>query len=251
MHVSEIAMTDVSPSLSFNPTKNQIVSISSISMIRERLLSLPRGSWVFIDLDETLWRHTGISVRSIPCGNDQYRCVGSSIYKLVEEEMVTLISELKNKGIHVLSITSRGSVSSTRAETFEHLKTLGVEFSRILPESVVMLKEHGLDTDAIYEDGVVFVSDFSKGPIILELLKRAGEFRISIPPEIALIDDLEENINSAKEALEGCLEYHIPFFGIHYTAEKHVVHKKASEGETPKLRNLILEMHRSISRSTY
>ncbi len=222
-------------------TKSEIICVSSITKISERLLVMPKGSFVFVDLDETLWFHSGISIRSELSQGGYYSCIGTCIYKLVEEQILTIISDLKKKDIYVLALTKRGSEAKVRIETLNNLKKLGVIFSKIFPE-FTKLKETAEDI-SIYEEGVVFASDFSKDAIMLEILIKAQELKIS-PPEIALIEDLEEIINDTQKALEN----RIPFLGIHYTAAKEIVHEKENEEEIVAFKNLFLEMHRSLKK---
>jgi hypothetical protein len=177
--------------------------VVSIKTVTERLLAMPKGSWVFFDLDDTL-----LTVDS----------------KLVEEEMVTLISDLKMREIHALSLTRRLGHDESRLITMEQLRNVEVVFSRIFPEngdkSYTILKEEDEQHPGVLENGVAFASDFGKESILQELLKLATELKIDLPPEIALIDDLIENISDIKQSLKNNLEYNIPFLGIHYTAVK-------------------------------
>jgi hypothetical protein len=158
--------------------------VHSINVVVERLLAMPKGSWVFFDLDDTLL---------------------TADYNLVEEEMRTLISDLKKKDIYVLSLTRRNGNDKNRLWTMNQLGNVGVVFSRIFPEnedkSYILLKEHE-QGPGVLENGVAFASDFGKESILQELLKLATQLNMDLPSEIALIDDLIENISSVKEFLK-------------------------------------------------
>lgn len=231
---------------------------NSIASIKERLLAMPKGSWVFLDLDDTVFVPTVPLLRTVnkpllqehlEALQPQYPNIRELIwavyddcdYTLIEDEIFDLISDLKEKDIHVLGLTKRRTGYATQWQqenqllhedlTSQQLRNLGVTFSTPFPEGEMLLQE-SLPRDpnspltmfsfqyqghAIFKDGIAFTSSFNKGVITQLLLQKAKELGMAIPPQIALIDDLLDNLEATRKALESSEEDLIPFLSIHYS----------------------------------
>lgn len=208
--------------------------VNSIISIRERLLGMPRGSWVVWDLDDTIWipdiallnmANNEILKEYILSLEVEYPNIRELIwelyyhceYNLIEEEVRGLFSDLKEREIHVLGATKRetgyafmGGLRNSIARqdlTLRRLEKLGVLFSRIFPENEILLMHGNGTKPAIIKDGVAFCSGLDKGPIIKILLDIAKELGIPIPPEIAFLDDLHENTSEVEEAFRNDSKY--------------------------------------------
>lgn len=217
--------------------------INSIISIKERLLEMPRRSWVFWDLDDTIWLPDLILLRTannellekyILNLESKYPNIRELIwelyyhcdYRLVEDDIVELFSDLKNVEINVLGLTKREAGHSTLAElkgglarqdlTLRQLNKLGVSFSSTFPGGEILLKQKVGTSPAILKDGVTFTSGLDKGPILRELLDKAKELGVDLPPQIAFFDNLYDNVCNVEEKLKEAEEYRIPVIAVHY-----------------------------------
>lgn len=182
----------------------------SIVNVRERLLAMPAGSWLFWDLDYTLWVDD-VYMEERTC-HSVYGYLG---YRLVENEVIGIINELKRKGVYVLGLTRR--VSNLHIETSKDLLRLGVTFSQsLLPDALILKNDNKYP--ALHKLGVIYTSDFKKGEVVIELLNRAKmrSIELELPPEIGLIDDLMENLIDVRTELKEAIGMHIPFLEINY-----------------------------------
>lgn len=189
-------------------------TITDIIDIRDKLISLKAGSWVFFDIDNVIVSDDGA---------------------IIQSEILTLIDDLKSSGIYIFGLTRRYAGGgnrfinfTSRIETLTELQLLRVEFSELFPypdyhleRSVLILMNDNL-RPVIFDAGIAFTSDSDKGLALLKLLKRAIKFNIPLPPEIAFLDDLKYNIDNVQSALQTHPEYHINFIGIHYIHVQHL-----------------------------
>ncbi len=231
--------------------------VNSISKIKEQLLNMPRGSWILWDLDDTVFipilpllRTVNVALLEnyLETQKVQYPNIRQLLwelydcceYKLVEEkEILQLFLDLKEKEIHVLSLTKRrtGYATSWQLEkklshedlTLSQLSKLGITFSSVFSESEIILMESELgDPDkklelfsfeyqgpAKIKSGVIFTSKLEKGFIAKLVLQKATELGIPRPPAIGFVDDLKENADNAEAVFN---EIGIESLIIHYTA---------------------------------
>lgn len=193
----------------FNDHCYRIVT-HSIVHVRDRLLALPKGSWLFWDLDDTLWVADEYTEERTSSMVHAYYA-----NRLVENETKELIRDLKENGIYVFGLTRR--LSSLHESTLTDLIRLGVCFSQSYFPPGLILKDHDR-FPAVHKFGVIYASDFMKGEVVEELLNKAKILDLELPPEIGLIDDLIENLNDLGAKLRGAKGIDIPFLEIHYTA---------------------------------
>lgn len=232
----------------------------SIVLVRERLLAMPKGSWIFLDLDDTVFLPIKSELRTVnkvrltehlESLKSEYPNIRELIWglfdecenKLVEKEVIALIEELKENGIHVLGLTKRrtGFATSYQRErglshqdlTLMQLNGLGVGLSNIFPEGEVVLHEvrprdpkvplgifsFEFQGPAIFKDGVAFTSHMDKGIIAGILIEIAQELGIPLPPQVALLDDMSDNLDDMRRALDN----KIPFLSVHYQGGAHLV----------------------------
>lgn len=216
--------------------------INSVLSIKERLLEMPPRSWVLWDLDNTIWisdlillrlENNNLLEKYILDSQPQQPYIRQWLwelhyhcdYSLVEEDIIGLFSDLKKIEISVLGLTKRKTGYPTIGEfkgnltredlTLKQLNKLGVFFSSIFPEEILLKEQVGINP-AILKNGIAFTSGLHKGIILTELLDKAKELDIEIPPQIAFFDDLNSNICDVQESLETTEEYNIPFIPIHY-----------------------------------
>lgn len=217
-----------------------IFSTNSIISLKNRLMAMPKGSWLFCDLDDTLWIQDEVRIENM--------CHAYLAYSLIENEIVALFDELKNKGIYVLALTKRVGTHEMRIETQKDLLRQGVTFSPLFNSSMTIKQHHKFP--AVYECGVVYVSDFKKGEVVIDLLNEAKASGFALPPEIGLIDDLMENLEDVGGELKENSGATIPFLQIHYTGAElcRKPAKELTQNEKKELADFWLQAHRSLIR---
>lgn len=218
-------------------------AINSIISIRERLLAMPRGSWVFWDLDDTVWVSDLPLLRAvnnelledyIQTLEPEYPNIKDLIwelyyccdYKLVEDEILTLFSDLKERGIQLFALTKRETGHSMQNGvegrllrhdlTLKQLNKLDISFSSIFPVGEIVLKQEQSMNPALQKGGVVFTSSFDKGPILKELLVKAREHGVLLPPEIAFFDDIHDNVRSVEGIFKSDDLHAVSVLAVHY-----------------------------------
>lgn len=171
-----------------------IYSINSIKDISKQLLALPKGSWVFLDLDDMLIVPTSPLLRTTNSTAyskllDELKTTYPNLKDLVwllndhcnnilvEPEFKDLIEKLKAKGIHVIGLTARRTNYPTQIQkdknlsaqdlTLSQLKKLGIFFSSILSTLDGKLIDQGTtpQIDTPKDDLFTFLE---KGPAIFK-----------------------------------------------------------------------------------
>lgn len=197
---------------------------TSIASIKERLLSMPKGSWVIWDLDDTVWTPELAILRMI--NNDLLKKYISVMqpaypnireliwelyyycdYRLIEKEILELFLILKKQGIHVIALTKReigfspldyitGDISRQDL-TLCRLNQLGMVFSQLFPDDLILIDSN--NNNILFKKGVFFTSNFNKGKALKIIIDEAVNRNITLPPEITLIDDIyHENIRDVR-----------------------------------------------------
>lgn len=90
--------------------------------------------------------------------------------KPVEPEVVTLIKDLQNKGIHVIALTARSLELETC--TIRQLKSIDIDFSKTCPAASQTLVFSELIHPAHYTQGIMFCSNNPKGKALLQLFEK-------------------------------------------------------------------------------
>lgn len=151
--------------------------------------------------------------------------------KTVESNTAEVVDILQKKKIATLCLTARGQqqwYSTTLLDIQElsqqQLSSVGIDFKRsTLPDAFTGKEITG------YADGMLFSANQPKGEFLKELFTKLGY----TPKRVILIDDKEEQILSAEEAMK---EMNIPFLGLWY---RHIEEMKPDYN--PQIGNVQLE----------
>ncbi len=132
--------------------------------------------------------------------------------KPLEEEFVTSIIDLQQRGIVVMGLTNRHpcAVSFTKRQ----VSSLGIDLTATAPAKHAFCIP--AENPTLLSDGVLFCSDYNlKGDVFLSLLSLIEQ----CPIKVVFIDD---RIRNVEEVVEKLSKYGIACTGIHYTACEHV-----------------------------
>lgn len=125
---------------------------------------------------------------------------------LIEENTPHLIKGLKDKGIKVIALTSCqtgtfGIIPKVERWRIDHLNSLNINFSSSFPhikrQFLAEIATPG-KTAPLYEDGILFSYGYKKGEVLKAFLKQCN----FTPSKVVFIDDLDENLDSVKAALD-------------------------------------------------
>lgn len=155
---------------------------------------------------------------------------------LVDASTPSLLQELRDKGAAVMALTasftgSFGSIDKMETWRTQHLRRLGIDFSRSAPYAKSLSFNHLASFRGnfpSYIDGVLFVNGkaVSKGEAFLAFIEQTQ----LLPERVIFVDDLEENLKSVEEAIQTLgkpIEYH----GLHYHGAKEYPSQQISEKE--------------------
>ncbi len=125
---------------------------------------------------------------------------------LIEENAPNLIKNLQQKGIKVIALTSCptgsfGIIPKVERWRIEHLYSLNISFASSFPK-IERCFINDLVTSGkpspLFEQGVLFSKGYKKGDVLSAFFKECNFY----PNKVIFIDDLKENLDSAKTALQ-------------------------------------------------
>lgn len=140
---------------------------------------------------------------------------------LIEESAPNLIQNLQQKGIKVIALTSCptgafGVIPKVERWRIEHLRSLDICFAASFPK-IEPCSLHELATNGkpapLFERGILFSKGYKKGDVLRAFFKQCNFH----PGKVIFIDDLSENLDSVKTALQ---PLNIEFKGYQYTGAK-------------------------------
>lgn len=208
---------------------DKIITASTLPEIQQALSSLPEGTIIFIDVDDTIITPQSKVFRSTsPFRNiiDQikkqrdhiphvekllshWRLQRKSI--LVSEQWPTFINTLK-KHYKVYALTKLetgrvGAIPSMEKWRYAELKEKGVTFTPTCPgiSEGILVKDTSQPYPATFYRGIFMTGSFNKSDVIAAFAKTRR------PPHIVLIDDRQEYL---QDAIEECNRQSLHFIGI-------------------------------------
>ena len=184
------------------------VSIEPTHSIVDRIRNVPEGSWVVVDLDETVmsetqllgrdeWhgeytqrkmRQTGLTFKETADGFNALNMdiKGRSAVRATEPSLPAVISELVARGVFVFAITSR-HVELERV-TIQKLDSIGVHFQGPALQSL---------PSANFMSGVEFTGGLDKGQALKQIVSHAR----TVPSSIVFFDDRMSHVKSMAAAI--------------------------------------------------
>jgi phosphoglycolate phosphatase-like HAD superfamily hydrolase len=126
-------------------------------------------------------------------------------FRLVEEEAIPFLAELRERKIHHMGLTFRDMSLARR--TSRELHRLGVSLAGGAPFPERVLAE--ANQAVLFLQGVLYTSGVGKADALFALLDRDGHR----PKRIVLIDD---KIHHLRDVEDACAARKIPFVGLRY-----------------------------------
>lgn len=224
------------PKKKIHPCTTQIESYNQILPCIE---SWDKDSYIFFDIDKTIYTSTDFTPRSLryPLDfkikaliaypsliyNDVYDKALSLMftkakYMAIEPIIPQLINKLKEKGCTVLVLTatttgSYGVIKDMEEQRYQDLKNLGMTFSDKYPRTIFKtLPKFRGNYPSIYK-GMIFCNEEPKGKALGAFL---DYFNVK-PSKIIFFDDHMYNIDSVNNE---CIKRNIPYHSYHYLGAK-------------------------------
>ncbi|MES2121867.1 MAG: DUF2608 domain-containing protein [Chlamydiota bacterium] len=208
--------------------------ISQAAVIQTaRVALIDEDTWFLVDLDNTLfeakqafghihWFYDEVDLRMqrgmtrdeafLDAYPNWIKAQQICPVKPLEEEFVTSLFDLQQKGIVVMGLTNRHpcAVPFTKRQ----VGSLGIDLTATAPAKHAFCVP--AENPTLFSDGVLFCSDYNlKGDVFLSLLTLIGQ----CPKKVVFIDDRIRNVEEVEEKLS---QYGIECTGVHYTAYEHV-----------------------------
>jgi hypothetical protein len=155
---------------------------------------------------------------------------------LIDECTPQFLNSLSQRGIPMIALTANltgafGSVKNMETWRIQHLKLLGIDFTKSAPYQQPFIFNDLAsyrDNYSTYHDGVLFVNGttVSKGDAFLSFLIKTD----FLPNKIIFIDDREDNLKSLEAAIQK-LDHRIEYQGLHFLGAQKYPSKIISEEE--------------------
>jgi hypothetical protein len=214
---------------------DKIITVYTVSEVKEALTNLSEGSVIFIDVDDTLitpqskvFRSTSpfrIIIDQIKKQRDRIPHVEMILshwrlqrkIRLVSDEWPNFINTLKkNYAVYALTKLETGKVGaipSMEQWRYDELKGQGITFTSSCPgiSEGILVENSSTPYPATFTNGIFMTGSFNKSNVIAAFLKAQA------PPQIVLIDDRPEYL---QDAIEECNHQSLPFLGILFKGEE-------------------------------
>lgn len=166
--------------------------------------------------------------------------VSSAKWRLVDPNIITILSDLNNKNIPTVALTSLatgkfGIVEKMEDLRIKELQSVEIDFTNLTPFqgelSINELKNiHGIP---MLKAGIILTAEVDKAKVLEYILRQKNYY----PKKIVFIDDQLNNLESLEKL---CAKLKIKFEGFHYTAVSLMTTSVVDE-QLEKLRFEILE----------
>lgn len=200
--------------------------IHEIHSLQEITPELSAGSWLLLDLDDTLlaadyamgrrafWEHVSFTFRSMNQEEAKLRCFALPLmgyylqqarFHLVDSQASAHIKNWQRSTV-VIGCTARYQSAPFYHDydqlSYRHLQQVDVDFTRspLIPEGNLSATCYG------YSKGILFSSGRLKGIALSAFLDDVG----INPSKVILVDDMRHQVESVEQA---CAEKGIPFVG--------------------------------------
>jgi len=173
--------------------------------------------------------------------------VSSAKWRLVDTNIMTVLSELKNKNIPTVALTSLatgkfGIIEKMEDLRIKELQSVGIDFTNLTPlHGELPINElKSMHGTPMLKAGIILTAEVDKAKVLEYILRQKNYY----PKKVVFIDDQLNNLESLEKL---CAKLKIKFEGFHYTAVSLMTTSVVDE-QLEKLRFEILEKeHRWLS----
>lgn len=144
--------------------------------------------------------------------------VSSAKWRLVNPNIITVLSDLNNKNISTVALTSLatgkfGIIEKMEDLRIKELQSVGIDFTNLTPfHGELPINElksmHGIP---MLKAGIILTAEVDKAKVLEYILRKKNYY----PKKIVFIDDQLNNLESLEKL---CIKLKIKFEGFHYTA---------------------------------
>lgn len=246
-------------------TYAQITQITDLHPLESNIKNLDTDTLVIFDVDHVLIMPTDeYSLNRNPYRRQLWQdlklrsseedfkflrsiAVSSAKWRLVDPNIITILSDLNNKNIPTVALTSLatgkfGIVEKMEDLRIKELQSVEIDFTNLTPFqgelSINELKNiHGIP---MLKAGIILTAEVDKAKVLEYILRQKNYY----PKKVVFIDDQLNNLESLEKL---CAKLKIKFEGFHYTAVSLMTTSVVDE-QLEKLRFEILEKeHRWLS----
>lgn len=204
----------------------ELIASNSLESVAGQLSSLPKGSLVLLDVDNTLIYPADLILRdyyvktykelrgrcSVPEHANPYP---QAAYCCVEPDSVSWVRSLKERDIHVIAFTAIDGRHSQDADHIPdwrsaQLRDLGFTFSDDQREILFdTMSDPQYGSLPLLKGGVLYSAKRPKGDVFEQYVRQTPQSF----PHVVLVDDFPKNLVSVAEKVSGLK---IPFTGVWY-----------------------------------
>ncbi|MCP5377756.1 MAG: DUF2608 domain-containing protein [Rickettsiaceae bacterium] len=246
-------------------TYAQITEITDFQLLKSSIKNMDLNTLVIFDVDHVLIMPTDeyslnrnpyrrqlwqdLKLRS---SEEEFKflrsiAVSSAKWRLVDTNIMTVLSELKNKNIPTVALTSLatgkfGIIEKMEDLRIKELQSVGIDFTSLTPlHGELPINElKSMHGTPMLKAGIILTAEVDKAKTLEYILRQKNYY----PKKIVFIDDQLNNLESLEKL---CTKLKIKFEGFHYTAVS-LMTTSSVDNQLENLRIKILEKeHRWLS----
>ena len=246
-------------------TYAQITEITDFQLLKSSIKNMDLNTLVIFDVDHVLIMPTDeyslnrnpyrrqlwqdLKLRS---SEEEFKflrsiAVSSAKWRLVDTNIMTVLSELKNKNIPTVALTSLatgkfGIIEKMEDLRIKELQSVGIDFTNLTPlHGELPINElKSMHGTPMLKAGIILTAEVDKTKTLEYILRQKNYY----PKKIVFIDDQLNNLESLEKL---CTRLKIKFEGFHYTAVS-LMTTSSVDSQLEDLRIKILEKeHRWLS----
>ncbi len=243
----------------------QITQITDFQLLESSIKNMDSNTLVIFDVDHVLIMPTDeyslnrnpyrrqlwqdLKLRS---SEEEFKflrsiAVSSAKWRLVDTNIMTVLSELKNKNIPTVALTSLatgkfGIIEKMEDLRIKELQSVGIDFTNLTPlHGELPINElKSMHGTPMLKAGIILTAEVDKAKVLEHILHKKNYY----PKRIVFIDDQLNNLESLEKL---CIKLKIKFEGFHYIAVSLMTTSTVDE-QLENLRFEILEKeHRWLS----
>lgn len=173
--------------------------------------ALGHAHWFYDEVDRRINKGMTRETAITNTYSDWMRAQALCQVKLLEENFVSELIKLQEKGVVIMGLTHRQPCAAK--STFKQIQSLEFSFSMTAPSKDTFIVAASAPT--LYKQGILFVGDYNQeGDVLLSFFSTIS----STPKKIVFIDDRRKNVEELEKYLASLP---IDYVGVHYTAIEH------------------------------